>query len=233
MLFEGFPSVAGYAVIAGGIYAIVRLTASGADPAPSHPNRSRSSRRLRSSELGLAAIQVLPFLHRIGLIDLAYRHQTTGDHLPLRAILTLAIPDALGSPVDRQRYWGPLNYIEIQSFIGASALVLIAVAAARCRSLHVTRGVRTYLWTGAAITGMLLFVGGPMLAILERLPLFDTNYIGRLRSVFGFFLAALAAMGIEAASDGRSESAARTDRLGRVRRPGHGWARLGLEARRE
>ena len=205
MLFEGFPSVTGYAVIAGGVYAIVRLVASGDERAPS---RIRTGALLAGAAilaLGLTAIQVLPFLHRLGVIDLGYRRQTAGDHLPLEALLTLAVPNALGSPVDR-RFWGTMNFIEIQSFIGASALVLIAVGVARTRDIHLARGVRTYLWAGAAITGMLLFIGGPLLAILQKLPLFDSNSIGRLRAVFGFFLAALAAIGMEAAlSRERSE----------------------------
>ncbi len=212
MLFEGFPSVTGYAVIAGGVYAIVRLVASGDGRAPS---RIRTGALLAAAAvlaLGLTAIQVLPFLHRLGLIDLGYRHQTAGDHLPLAALLTLAIPNALGSPVDH-RYWGSVNYIEIQSFIGASALVLIAVGVARTRDIHIARGVRAYLWAGAAITGMLLFIGGPLLAILQKLPLFDSNSIGRLRAVFGFFLAALAAIGMEAAVSRERSDDRRRERI--------------------
>lgn len=205
MLFEGFPSVTGYAAIAAGVYAIVRLVASGDERAPSPIRTGALLAGAAVLALGLTAIQVLPFLHRLGLIDLGYRHQTPGDHLPLAALLTLAIPNALGSPVDH-RFWGSMNYIEIQSFIGASALVLIAVGVARTHDIRIARGVRTYLWAGAAITGMLLFIGGPMLAVLQKLPLFDSNSIGRLRAVFGFFLAALAAIGMEAAvSRERSE----------------------------
>ncbi|HTG47151.1 MAG TPA: hypothetical protein VK646_05815 [Actinomycetota bacterium] len=198
MLFEGFPSVTGYAVIAAAIYAAVRLVA---EREPAAAARRRTGAFLAVAAVlavGVAAIQLLPFLHRLGLIDLAYRQQTAGDHLPLHAILTLAFPDALGSPL-RRSYWGAINYIELQSFIGASALVLIAVAAARGRELTVARGARTFLWAGAAVAAMLLFLGGPLLWLLQRLPLFDTNFIGRMRSVFGFLLAALAAIGMEAA----------------------------------
>jgi hypothetical protein len=199
MLLEGFPSVTGYAVVAGGLYAVARLASSRGE-----------DRRIRVKTLlvlgvagvlalGLVALQLLPFIHRLGLIDLGYRHQAAGEHLPLSALITLAIPNAFGSPID-SNYGGTLNYIEIQSFIGASALVLIAAAAAGARRLKLASGLYRYLWVGVLITGILIFAGGPLLGAFERFPLFGINFIGRLRAVFGFFLAALAAIGLEAAT---------------------------------
>jgi hypothetical protein len=212
MLFEGFPSVTGYALIAAGIYAVVRLAAMREEEvAP----RVRTAAILAGAVLvgvGLTALEILPFLHRIGTIDLGYRQQTPADHLPLRTLLTLAIPNAFGSPVDRT-YFGPSSYVEIQSFIGASALVLVAAGAARFRDLKVARGARTYLWGGLAFTGVLIYVGGPLLGAMQKLPPFDTNAVGRLRSVFGFFLAALAALGLQAVTEPERSGSRRTARI--------------------
>ena len=47
---------------------------------------------------------------------------------------------------------------------------------------------------------MLIYVGGPALTLLERLPFLGANPVGRLRSVFGFLLAGLAAAGFDSLS---------------------------------
>jgi hypothetical protein len=198
MVMEGFPSVTGYALLAVGIYATVRVIA------------ERRSLRWSSSMLGvllaavvlgvsLTAAQLLPFAERLQTVNLGYRQQSPDIHIPARVLATLAIPNAFGSHVDRS-YFGPMNYAETQSFIGATALVLITAAAAWYRR-SVARGVTTYLAVGAALTVGILFVGGPFLRVVQLIPVFGLNFVGRLRSLMGFFLACLAALGFQALAE--------------------------------
>ncbi|HYT80304.1 MAG TPA: YfhO family protein [Actinomycetota bacterium] len=214
MVLEGFPPVLLYAGVAAGLYVLVRVLTS-------HEwDVGRCVKGLASfggaAVLGLAitALQVLPFLDQLRSLDVGYRAQTTDSHLPLRALMTLLVPNAFGSPVDGS-FFGRLHYaptgfvrtgyLEQQSFIGATALVLVLAAAIKLwrqpGSNPLPRGVKSYLWTGLALMIVLMYVGGPVLGLLEKIPPFGTNYIGRLRSVMGFFLACLGAVGLHALLD--------------------------------
>jgi len=146
--------------------------------------------------LGLAAIQLLPLSERLGQLDLGYRAQSPEAHLPIVSVATAAVPNALGSPAEGN-YFGPLNYVEIQSFIGAVALLLAGLAFVRWRADILAPGVRAYLWIATGVAGVLTFVGGPLLGLLQYLWLFQMNPVGRVRSVLGFLLACLAATGFE------------------------------------
>lgn len=198
LLLEGFPSVAGYALLAAAGYVGVRVLSI----------RRSAGERVRSIAsaggsvalgLGLAALQLLPLAARLGQLDLGYRTQTPEAHLPIVSLITAAVPDALGSPADGT-YFGPLNYVEIQSFVGVVALLLVGVALLQWRSNALVPGVRAYLWVAATVAGILTYVGGPLLGMFQGLWLFRMNPIGRVRSVLAFFLACLAATGFEALS---------------------------------
>ncbi len=226
MLVEGYPPLAGYAAIAAGAYILVRVA--------SLPH-SRTGQKLGVLGLfgagialaaGIAALQIIPFLNRLGRLDLGYRKQGPGSHLPLRTIITLVFPNAFGSPVDGNYFGGlhyrpatyvVLNYQELQGFIGAAAVVLILVAATRVRRGGTTAGrlppaVRSYVWVGAGVVAALMYVGGPPLRALQAMPLFDLSFIGRLRCLLGFFLAVLAAIGLQSLAD-KEEGRARGSRL--------------------
>jgi Bacterial membrane protein YfhO len=69
------------------------------------------------------------------------------------------------------------------------------------------------------VLGIALFGGGPILSLLQLVPLFKTNYIGRTLSVLGFLVAALAALGFQALLERRRGEGARP--LGRA-----GWVRV-------
>ena len=195
LFLEGFPSVAAYGLLAGAGYVVIRAVS----------GKGRLGERARSVGLpaasillglGLAALQLLPLADRLGELDLGYRVQTPEAHLPPVVAATLAVPNALGSPTDGT-YFGPLNYVEVQSFIGVAALLLVAVAATSGHRVTTSRGARGFLWGGTALTALLLYVGGPLLAAFQTVWLFRMNPVGRVRSVLGFFLACLAAIGME------------------------------------
>lgn len=199
MLLEGFPAVTLAALLLVALYAVVRLAL-----------LARHERRVGASVLVLvglgaavtggllvAAAQLLPFLAQLGDIDTAVRAEDNlGRHLPPSALATTAVPDALGSPVDRVGY-GTENYVEAQSFIGVVALLLVVVALARPAPSGAAGGMRGYLIVTAAALGLVIYTGGPFLAALQLLPPFDSNFVGRLRSPLLFLLACLAAAGFQ------------------------------------
>src|SRR5262249_24292857 len=159
--------------------------------------------------VGITALQLLPFKEQLAMINQGYRRQAAASHLPLRALVTLGFPNAFGSPVD-YNYFGALHFVrvgyapayywEIQSFISVSALLLVVIAAARAKRMpRLAKGVLPYLWTGALIATVLIYVGGVPLGVVQHLlPFLKSNFIGRLRSVLGLLLAAMAAVGFQA-----------------------------------
>lgn len=217
LMLGGFPAVAGYALIAAGIYALVRILArSGRSTAA----ELRSLATLAGAVvLGIAisAFQLLPFLSRLGGVKLGYREQSGASHLPPEALATTLVPDVFGSPVDRVGMAGvpgaPVNYLEYQSFLGGVALVLLFVAAVRWRHRSLPRGVWTYLWVFLGVVVGLMYVGGPALALLQDLPvtrpIFGINNVGRMRSVMGLIVAILAAGGFQTLIDIDREPARR------------------------
>jgi hypothetical protein len=199
MLLHGFPAVTAYAGLAVGIYAAMRLAfASGLR----FRARGLVVARLGAAVVlgaGLSAVQLLPFATSLNEFDRSYRAQESSSVLPLRSLATAAVPNAFGSPGDDVDYT-PANAVEMQSFAGASAIVLIFGAMLRMSPGRVPRGVRGFLWGGVATMIVLIYVGGPLLGAFQSLlaPIFEQNASGRLRSVLGFFLAILAAIGFQA-----------------------------------
>ena len=76
--------------------------------------------------------------------------------------------------------------------------MLVVVALVRRPSPLVPRGVRGFFVTAASLTLILGWVGGPLLGIAQHFPVFSNNDVGRIRSVLGFFIAVLAAIGFDA-----------------------------------
>ena len=76
----------------------------------------------------------------------------------------------------------------------------LAAVAALClaRPRATPHGARAALALATVGLGWATFAGGPPLWLLQHLPVFGDNYIGRLRSVLGFTVAALAALGLQA-----------------------------------
>ena len=146
---------------------------------------------------GLAAWQLLPFLNQMGATDLGHRAQTSVDHLSPSIMATAAIPTAFGSHA-QGFFYGDRNYIETSAFLGAGALVLVAVAIFWRPSPSVSRSA-TLITSGLLmVTTWLVFGGGSVLAIAQKLPVFDSNFVGRMRSIWLLLLAILVGLGLEA-----------------------------------
>lgn len=204
MLLGGFPAVTGYAGATASLYVLARLIATHRD----------NVRRLLLMFLGyvggllggvgLVAFQLLPFVGFMKTWVIIGRSQTANQHLDPTTLLTLVAPWALGTGNTESNYFylAP-NAIESIDYIGAAALVLALVAVAlpwRARPV-LPRTVWTFVASASAIWVLLIYVGGAPLALLQNTPLvrsiFGQNFIGRSRSILGFLLAVLVAIGYE------------------------------------
>ncbi|SNT66191.1 hypothetical protein SAMN05421812_13418 [Asanoa hainanensis] len=194
MLFGGFPAVTGYTVLTAGGYLLVRAFAQGRPLGP-----VLGAAGALAGAVTITAIQLLPFAAAMRHAKLSGRGQTGADHLDPAALLTSWAPWSLGRVND---FALRPNAVEALSYVGAAGLVLFLVAVAlpaRARSF-LPRGVWAYLVGATATWLVLIYAGGLPLELLQKLPLlFADNFVGRARSVLGFLVAVLVAVGFELA----------------------------------
>ncbi|HET9171550.1 MAG TPA: YfhO family protein [Actinospica sp.] len=215
MLLGGFPAVTGYAGATASVYVLVRLIAM---------HRDDLRRMLLTAAgyiggivggVGLVAFQLLPFVGFMKTWIIIGRSQTADQHLDGTTLLTMIAPWALGTGnTESDYFYMSPNAIESIDYIGAAALVLALVAVAlpwRARPL-LPRTVWTFFSAAAGVWLLLIYVGGAPLALLQNTPvvraIFGQNFIGRSRSVLGFVLAVLVAIGYEILTRRRTEAAA-------------------------
>ena len=206
MLAGGFPAVTTYALYTGAAYVLVRLVVL---------ERHRLARLVTSGGLAIAgvaagallvAVQLLPFLDLLGQTYVGPRDQDAENFLPLASLVTMLAPDAMGTTNARIGWLGPRNPIESFSYAGVAVVLLAGIgmitgfraARAEHRDQVSRRGVRTFLIVATLVWGVAIYAGGPWLTLLQRLPFLDMNPIGRARSVLGFLVAVLAAVGFDA-----------------------------------
>lgn len=145
--------------------------------------------------VGLSAIQIIPFAANLSAFDFASRDET-GHHAPLYTAFTVLDPFAVGTCVGGARF-GPVNPIEAVGFLGGAALVVAATAVVlRRRTPGETLPISFFAISTVAL-GSAIWLGGPVLAALQVLPLWSTNYVGRAQSVFGFLVAVLVGVGFD------------------------------------
>ena len=225
MLLGGFPAVTLYTFAVAAVYVVVRaLTVL-------RPDRHAIAGLLvRAGSgvllgIGLSAIQILPFVRNLGALGLQERETTAGVHLPLGLFTTTVAPDSVGLCVGGQTY-GSVVPIEAVGFLGAAAVVLAlcALVVRLPAGGPPDRSPRIFLAVALVVLVVLIWVGGPLLGAVQRLPFFSSNSITRAQSVFGFLGAALAGVGIDRLQ--RWISARRADRDSgsgpRFRGQGHG-----------
>ena len=215
LLLGGFPAVAGYALMAAAVYLVVRV----APTLRREPGRSLQVMVLAlggvALGVGVAAYQLLAFVQELGAVAVTPRTQSASSHSPVESMITMLAPEAFGGTnvnVSAVSWFGRGHPIEELSYVGAAALVLVLVAAVARRRPGVPRLVTGFFLVAAVGAVVVIYLGGPLLAALQQLPVFDTNRIGRARSMLGFFVAVLAAIGFDAllrSSDSASRSPAR------------------------
>lgn len=212
MLLGGFPAVVGYTLFIAAPYFVVRAVIAHRDAAR---GVGRAVGRFVVSGLitvgGLAfgvlasAWQLVPFAYNAAtVIDFGVRGESGGSgRLGLAPLLTSYLPDIISFQSHGQA-WAAGNPVESYSYIGMAAAVLIAAAVLVRQRKPQARGIVGLLVVLLFVSIVLVYFGGPLLALVEKLPVFDSNPVGRMRSVVGFLAAALAGIGFGRLVDGRN-----------------------------
>jgi hypothetical protein len=214
MFLGGFPAVVGYALYAGGAYVVLRSLVA-----------DRALRGLLRAALVsatgvvlgglLAAVALVPFaINATSVLDFSVREQTADSHLPLTDLATTVVAQFVGFEASGAT-WGDGSPIERLSYVGVVAVLLVLAAIILVPARGGRRPVLWYFVGGLALCGVLIYIGGPVLAAAQHLPIFSNNPIGRLRVMFGFFAAVAAALGF-AAVGGRLLDGASTASTSRV-----------------
>ncbi|ROS76379.1 hypothetical protein EDF24_1968 [Curtobacterium sp. PhB130] len=195
MLLGGFPAIVGYALFTGGIYFVARSIVA-----------LRSVRGVLVSAaiavggivfgLFLSAWQLLPFaVNAANVIDFGARAQSGGGGtLGYLSLVSSWVAD-IANDESRGDAWSGRNPVETASFVGIAVVVLIAAALLVRPRVQRAAGIVWILLGLLALSVVLVYVGGPVLAAIRELPVFDSNPIGRMRCIVGFLAAALAGIG--------------------------------------
>jgi len=202
LLLGGFPAVTGYALFTGAFYLTVRAFAEN----PGALRRVAGTLGLAAggvlAGVALVAVQLLPWVSTMSTVLVRGREQTPDQHIPFEMLLTTIAPYAFGTtdPANPPNYFHIRIFLEEVSYVGAAILVLAiaAVALARSGRAALPRATWAFFVGATLFWGIVAFVGGPLLAVLQKLPfLFSDNSVERVRSVLGFLVAVLAATGFE------------------------------------
>lgn len=195
MLLGFFPAVAGYALGAAGLYAVVRLWALRRSGVAHREIRATGLRGVLAVALGfgLVAWLILPFNEFLGGLDLDYREQSTSCHAPAGALGSLIFP-RYGSS-ERFDFACPTGEHETDAFAGAMVLGLAVVGALAPGGRR--RGPRNYFVGLGAVTVVLVYLGGPGLWLVQQIPALGDNRVTRMRVLLSFALAVLAGFGVD------------------------------------
>ena len=195
ILLGGFPEVAGFAVYAAGAYAVYRTV-----------TESRRARKIIAGVavnaagliIGflLAAWQMVPFVvNASSFIDFAARANSAVTPSSWPELASALVPNAVG--------FSGSNPIEDFTYLGAATVVLIAAAALIRPRSGARRSGLIFFAVLLAVCIVIVFAGSPIVNVVEKLPVFSSNPVGRLRCIIGFAGAIVAAFGFGAVLDAR------------------------------
>ncbi len=206
MWFEGFPALTLWAHLFAAAWALVRARSAGTGTV-----RATVATTLGMlTGLGIAAVQLVPFAFRVAELDTSTRAAKAADALPWETMATVLAPGAFGS-AGAGVWYGPRNEVEVQAFLGASALALVVAAvvgglrrrtgdlAGAAPASPVSAAVAWTRFAAAAVlvVGLLIWAGGPLHDAVQSLPVIGANQTGRLRGLLAVLLATLVAVGAE------------------------------------
>ncbi|WP_286930968.1 MULTISPECIES: YfhO family protein [Aeromicrobium] len=191
MLLGGFPAVTLFALTTGAVYVLV---------VGWRQQGTRATVLAYAGAAGgvvlgvaLAAVQILPFAMNLQTV-LAGREPREAS--PSELLVTSVAPRAWGTCVDNAR-WSSTNPIEGIAYVGVGAVLLVLTLLVLGRSARVRPGVVALISVLLAAWVWLTWFGGAPLDLLQQLPGFDTNKIGRATSIVGFLVALAAAFGLD------------------------------------
>jgi Bacterial membrane protein YfhO len=206
LLLGGFPAVVGFTfyVLAG--YVVVRTIASRGEPVRRRVVVAGGTTASVVAGVLLVSGVLLPFAAHLGDLDLSSREETTDRHLGAASLVTTVAPTALGLSTEGpdRAYFGPENQVETISFVGITTGLAAVVALCLAAPRRMPPGVRGALAAATVGLGVATYGGGVPLQVLQQLPVFSDNFIGRTRSILGFCVAVLAALGLQAVLERRS-----------------------------
>lgn len=223
MLLGGFPAVVGYALYAGGAYALVRAIAVHRAVRPVVKALLVSVGGVVGG-VALAAVMLVPFaLNAASVLDFDVRAQTPDGTLNLGDLVSAIVPDVIGE-VSVANGYGAGSPVERFSYLGVIAILLVVAnfALPRVGGIGAPRRGTLFHLVALAVSIVLVYVGGPVLAAFQELPVFSNNPTPRLRSMIGFFVAVLAAAGFAMLIGERTRRAPETVDMLTERRP---WTR--------
>lgn len=212
MLLGNFPAVVGYALYALAGYVLVRLVRAEDRTVPQRVAVAGGTAAGVVTGVLLVATVLIPFALRLGELAMTTRAQASDDNLGLASLLTAVAPKALGLSTEgpAEAFFGVRNQVEAVSFVGVTTVVLVVVALCLPRPRSTPRGTRLALGLPTLVLGVATYGGGPVLAVLQELPVFEDNFVGRTRSLLGFSVAVLAGIGLQALSERLSPSGRRS-----------------------
>jgi hypothetical protein len=190
VLTAGHPHTGLFVALLGGGYALMAAVTS----------RERLRATLAATiamtlGIGLAAVQVLPFLEYLSLsYGLTWRSSFTTNPFisPVSTLITGIVPNFLGHH-SWGNFAGPTNYLEQQIYPGL-ATGLLGVVGWTCG----LRRWRVWFFAGAALLAMGVAYGAPgVLQLVSSLPLLKSATLTRAAIVPIASLAILAAFGVE------------------------------------
>ncbi|RJF41520.1 hypothetical protein D4740_09025 [Actinomyces sp. 2119] len=197
MLLGGFPAIVVYSLLTAAGYLLVRALAHGLRPTQVAASLLRSAAGVLLGA-GLAAVQLLPFVWQsLHYINFESRTAENTQPLPLQSLASALVPSLLGDPAADTGRW-IAHPVEGFSYIGAAALVLVSLALLVTSRRRPPRGVLPFLITALVVLLVAVYLGGPLLRLLQEVPGVGSSPIGRMRSVLGFLVAVLAACGLAA-----------------------------------
>lgn len=140
----------------------------------------------------LAAPLLLPGIH-LALMSLRDHINATGS-IPLRTFLpSVLFQGYYGYPLHGSMWFGPLNYYELEAYVGAIPVILAGMSFLSTRLRQ-----ETFALAGTFIVLFLLTYTFPPIRHMARmLPYFPVINFGRARLILTFILAALAAIGFD------------------------------------
>ncbi|HUG86140.1 MAG TPA: hypothetical protein VMM13_16370 [Euzebya sp.] len=187
--FGGFPAIAALLVLSGAGLAVAEAYGRDGDRLV---GLLRCAAGLGVGTL-LAAVQLLPSLAYLGVVDLAARGEAWRGSLPVHLLARWVAPDMFGDGVG-VAYWGRINLIETAAHVGVPALVL-AVAAVLWR---IREGAVRRVAVLAAVTGALAYGLPPLLQVIRVIPGLNTNPPARGVVLTAAAVALLAGFGLDA-----------------------------------
>lgn len=205
-VLEGFPAVALVGIGAVALVLALRL-AQQAQGLLDAARRAGAAALAAVLGAALTAVVMLPFASRLETNSI---DRSVPADLPIaRALGTVLAPNALGPA---ERFFGPLNYIEVVGYLGAVAVlvVVVGVVAALTRGRPDQRGWLLLVTAGGGAT-MLAFSYGvePVYDLFRGLPVLSTNPAMRVKATAALLLALAGGLALDALMRTRLRGAAR------------------------